>query len=280
MIFRMNYNILLLILLVLSCNNENRRPPSPQQPNVLLILVDDMGYNGISCFGDKPWQTPNIDRIAQKGMKFTQAYAAPVCSPTRAALLTGKAPARVGITNWIPGWAEKTANPKLLEKPLRQHLPLEEYTIAEALKNNGYETALVGKWHLSDRPNLYPDKQGFDYHYMLSNSNLGTWFVNKEGGQVVGFGRQESPNSQFLTDHLVDKSVDWLKFTEKAPWFLMFSTHVVHKPIAAQKEVLRKYLDQGLPQEGPDAADYAAMHEHMDRAVGRLLKAGVDVCKA
>src|SRR5574340_684904 len=124
------------ILLLLAAGSFNRvksqkvQARSPK-PNILFILVDDMSYNGISCFGHKPWRTPNIDKIAAKGMKFTRMYASPVCSPTRASIMTGKYPERLNITNWIPGGAERYANPKLIEKRFQQFLPNEEVTIAE-----------------------------------------------------------------------------------------------------------------------------------------------------
>jgi len=101
-------------------------------PNMLLILVDDMGINGVSCYGQKPWQTPHIDRLAAAGMRFTNAYVHPVCSPTRASLLTGRHPVATGVTNWIPGWAERSVNPPLLEKPFQQFLQLDELTISQA----------------------------------------------------------------------------------------------------------------------------------------------------
>lgn len=232
-----------------------------------------MGYNGISCFGkgNKPWQTPNIDKLAADGMKFTDAYASPVCSPTRASIMTGKNPARVDITNWIPGWAEKFANPKMIEQPFKRRLPLSEFTIAEAFKKNNYATAHIGKWHLGDGLHFMPDKQGFDYSYMISWSNLSDWFVGKENNQTTGFFRKDAPERQFLTDHLADKAINWLDSNTDKPFFMYFSTHVVHKPIAAKDEVLKKYVDLNLPMEGLDAADYAAMHEHMDVAIGKLL---------
>ncbi len=266
---KMKFKLLYVFISVLafsSCQNRQN-----QKPNILVILVDDMGYNGISCFGNKPWKTPNIDRLASEGMKFTNAYASPVCSPTRASILTGKNAARVDITNWIPGGVELYANPKLIEKPFTQFLPLSEYTVAEAFKENDYATAHIGKWHLGEGPLYLPDKHGFDYSYLVTWSNLPTYFVGKENNQLIGLYKNDAVDLQFLTDHLADKAMNWLDDHRDSPFFMLFATQVVHKPIAAKDEVKQKYIDKGLPDKGRDAADYAAMHEQMDIAVGRLL---------
>ncbi|MHC4986533.1 MAG: sulfatase-like hydrolase/transferase, partial [Planctomycetota bacterium] len=130
-----------------------------KQPNIVFILLDDMGWRDIACNGSEFYETPNVDRLASQGMSFTNAYAAcPVCSPTRASIMTGKYPARVGITNYIPG----EERGRLLEVPYLKHLPLEEVSIARALgERGGYRTYHVGKWHLGSEP-YWPDKHGFD----------------------------------------------------------------------------------------------------------------------
>src|ERR1043166_8806960 len=133
---------------------------SPAKPNIVLILADDLGWTDLGCFGSEYYETPHIDRLAREGMKFTQAYSAcTVGSPTRAALLTGKYPARLHITDWIPGLPPE--NPKLLVPDWTKYLPLEEITIANVLHSSGYATASMGKWHLGG-PEYYPDKHGFD----------------------------------------------------------------------------------------------------------------------
>src|SRR6185369_4146002 len=136
---------------------------APQKPNVVLILADDLGWTDIAPFGSDLHETPSLDQLARDGMKFTQNYSAcTVCSPTRAALMTGKYPARLHITDWIPG--AMPDNPKLLVPDWMKHLPLEEVTIAEVFKAAGYATASIGKWHLATpgSDEFYPDKQGFD----------------------------------------------------------------------------------------------------------------------
>src|SRR6476619_5165748 len=128
--------------------------------NVILILADDLGWKDLSCYGSKFYESPNIDRLAKDGMKFTQAYSAcTVCSPTRAALLTGKYPARLHVTDWIPG--QPPENPKLLVPDWTKYLSLDEVSLARALKSAGYATASIGKWHLGGEA-YYPEKQGFD----------------------------------------------------------------------------------------------------------------------
>src|SRR5678816_3391221 len=128
-------------------------------PNVILMLIDDMGWTDLSCSGSTFYETPNIDRLAASGMRFTWAYSAcTVCSPTRAAVMTGKYPARLHITDWIPG--QMPENSKLVVPDWTKYLPLEEKTIADAFHDGGYSTASIGKWHLGGEP-YFPDKHGF-----------------------------------------------------------------------------------------------------------------------
>src|ERR1043165_4178230 len=133
---------------------------SSPKPNIVLILADDLGWTDLACYGSKLYQTPNIDRLARNGIKFAQAYSAfCVCSPTRAALLTGKYPARLHITDWIPGLPPE--NPKLLVPDWTKYLPHAEANLGKVFKAAGYTTASIGKWHLGGEE-YYPDKQGFD----------------------------------------------------------------------------------------------------------------------
>lgn len=140
-------------------------PPSAMRPpNLVVILVDDLGWRDIGAYGQDVARTPHIDRLAREGMLFTQAYAAnPVCSPTRAALMTGKYPARVGIDDWIPGTPFPTA--RMLPPADLDQLPLEQTTLAEALRARGYATWHVGKWHLGG-DGFLPEDQGFDVDWM------------------------------------------------------------------------------------------------------------------
>src|SRR5688572_28790752 len=140
----------------------------PAQPNVILILADDLGWTDLSGYGSDFYETPHLDRLARDGMKFTQAYSAcTVCSPTRAAILTGKYPARLRVTDWIPGLPPE--NPKLLVPAWTKYLSLEEITIARALRSVGYVTASIGKWHLGSEE-YYPEKHGFDINLAGSSA--------------------------------------------------------------------------------------------------------------
>src|SRR6266550_2343308 len=157
--YEMRYAFIFCLLMLLpGVAAAQTSQPSTRPPNILFILADDLGWSDLGVYGSSFYETPNLDRLASQGMRFTDAYAAcPVCSPTRASLLTGKYPARVGLTDYLYG---KTQG-KLLPAPYLDHLPLEEVTLPEVLKQKGYATWHVGKWHLGGEA-YFPDKQGFD----------------------------------------------------------------------------------------------------------------------
>lgn len=263
------------------------------RPNFIFILIDDMGWRDLSCYGSTFYETPNLDRLAAEGMRFTEAYAAcPVCSPTRASILTGKYPATVGVTNWIGG---KTKG-KLIDAPYIDHLPLEEKSLARALKEGGYNTWHVGKWHLGDRP-YYPDKHGFDV-------NIGgcSW-GNPHNGYFSPWGietLEDGPEGEYLTDRLTDEAIKLIEENEGKPFYLNLWYYTVHTPIQAKQEYIEKYeakaramgldkvktFEEGeyfpcehkkhlrvkrrLVQSDPV---YAAMIHILDENIGRLLKA-------
>ena len=155
----MTRHAFLFTCLLIASLTASAQPATPR-PNIVFILADDLGWTDLACYGSELYETPAIDRLARDGVRFTQNYSAcTVCSPTRACILTGKYPARLHITDWIPGLMP--VNPKLLVPDWTKHLPLEEPTIADALRAAGYRTACIGKWHLGDEP-YYPDKHGFD----------------------------------------------------------------------------------------------------------------------
>ena len=137
---------------------------SGDNPNIVFILVDDLGWNDLGCYGSEFYDTPNLDKLATKAVRFTNAYAAsPVCSPTRAALMTGKHPARVNITDWIPGMSiSRARDPRLIPPEDIHNLPLEEFTMAEAFREQGYKTFFAGKWHLGETEGFWPEFQGFE----------------------------------------------------------------------------------------------------------------------
>ncbi len=255
-----------------------------RRPNIVFFLIDDFGWTDLACYGSTFYETPHLDRLAASGMRFTDAYAAcPVCSPTRASILTGRNPARLHLTNYLVGdrWPA--------ESPIRpvkwQHfLPLEEVTIAEALKAAGYATGFVGKWHLGGDP-YSPEAQGFDF-------NVGGCAM---GGPKTYFDPYDIPKlpdrrrGEYLNDRLTEEAERFLDAHRQGPFFLYFAHYAVHIPLEAKKEDVARYqakakaLPAGRPpvfgKEGThkvrlvqDHPVYAGMVDNMDQSVGRILK--------
>ncbi len=202
------------VLAVLAVTADAADRPSGQRPNFVFIMIDDLGWMDLHCQGNNLIDTPNIDRLAAQGMRFTDAYAAaPACSPTRAAILTGQSPARLHITNHIPDRPQFTPkDAKLLPAKARDHLPLEQVTIAERLKSAGYATGFLGKWHLSGgggtgKPEFYPEKQGFDL-------NIGGCAL---GGPPTYFDPYRIPTlkdrrkGEYLPDRLADEAISFIQ---------------------------------------------------------------------
>jgi arylsulfatase A len=218
-----------------------------KRPNIVFILIDDMGWTDLGCYGSRFHETPNIDRLASEGMKFTDAYAAcPVCSPTRASILAGQYPARVGITDFIPGHQRPWEKLRVPENQL--FLPLESVTIAEILKNSGYSTGYIGKWHLGNQKIHQPNQQGFDW--------------------VLGAARNQ--NDKFVTA-FTEAAVEFIVDNKDKPFFLFLSHHTVHIPLEAPAELVQKYENKTKPPGGVNNPVYAAMVEHLDKAVGKIL---------
>src|SRR5262249_13190545 len=189
------------------------RGATPPKLNFVFILIDDMGWRDAGCYGSTFHETPNIDRLAAQGMRFTDGYAAcPVCSPTRASILTGKYPARLHLTDWLPGRTDRPSQ-KLLRPKFLQQLPLEERTVARALKPLGYTSASIGKWHLGG-PMYYPDRHGFDL-------NVGG---TEKGSPASYFGPWDLPNltggtsNDYLTDRLRDRPEEFLEWSRRRPF--------------------------------------------------------------
>lgn len=265
-----------------------RRRPLPtgqaaRKPNVVFILVDDLGWFDLGCYGSPFYETPNLDRLAASGMRFTNAYAAcPVCSPTRAAIMTGKHPARVNITDWIPGNDPKDR--KLLGPQDQHQLPLEEITLAEALRDQGYTTFFAGKWHLGDT-GFFPENQGF--HINKGGHHRGS----PPGGYYVPYKNpklEDGPEGEYLTDRLTGESIRFLKKNKNNPFLLYLSFYTVHTPIQACKRHLAHFKEKAAALPEPDSPafrkehdgvtrlrqnrpDYATMVHAMDENVGRLL---------
>jgi arylsulfatase A-like enzyme len=241
------------------------------KPNVVLIVIDDLGQRDLGCYGSTFYKTPNIDRMAKDGLRFTDFYAAcPVCSPTRASILTGRYPQRMEITDWIPGRKDRP-DQRLRQPRIRNELPLEEVTIAEALKARGYATAHIGKWHLGGE-GFGPEKQGFDIN--IAGDQTGTprsYFAPFENklGKMPGLEKAEP--GEYLTDRLALEAEKFIEANKDRPFFLYLPHYAVHTPLRAKQSTIDKYPVK--PKAGTQSNPvYAAMVESMDEAVGRVLK--------
>lgn len=263
---------------------------SATKPNFVVFLVDDLGYmdigaNNPECF----YETPHIDGLAQSGMRFTDGYAAnPVCSPTRYSLMTGKYPTRVDATDWFTG----KRSGKFNHAALRSEMPLEEVTIAQTLKEQGYATFFAGKWHLGEGDQYYPHNRGFDI-------NIGGY---SRGGPYTGkryfapfenpYIKDESPAGDHLPDRLARETAEFIDNNKDQPFFAYLSFYSVHTPLMGRPDLVEKYAKRAKLIEGEQFAEeeqvygdkprrvrilqkhavYAAMVEAMDQAVGKVLR--------
>jgi len=289
----MNHCLRILGLGVLALTWGGCTPPASPPPNFLFILVDDLGYMDIGAYNpDTFYETPHVDRLASEGMRFTAAYAAaPVCSPTRASIMTGKYPGRLRTTDWFgapqPHTADqhRTRDQPLLPAPYVDQLPHEETTLAEAFRDAGYRTFFAGKWHLG-REGFYPEDHGFEI-------NKGGW----ERGGPYGGGRyfspygnprlDDGPDGEHLPDRLASETAQFIAANREHPFLAFLSFYSVHTPLMARSDLEAKYEQKRrtAPEEAwgtegsrkvrlvQNHAIYAAMVEAMDQAVGKVLDA-------
>ena len=210
--------------------------------NVIFFLVDDMGWSDVGYEGSHFYDTPNIDKFAKQGVCFSQAYAAcSVCSPSRASILTGEYPARLHLTDYLPGRRDEPF--QMLKNAVTvQHLPYDQPTLPEVLKENGYHTAIFGKWHLGEDPNSI-ERQGFDLHIPEWNKGWpnGTYFYSVPMKGLTG------KNGDYLTDRLTDQALDWVETNKDHPFFLYLAQFAVHDPIQGRGDLVVKY-DRKLNQ--------------------------------
>jgi arylsulfatase A-like enzyme len=241
------------------------------KPNIVLILADDLGWADLGCYGSTFYQTPHIDRLAREGLRFADAYAAaPVCSPTRAAILTGKHPARLHLTDWLPG-RQDMADQKLTRPKIRPELSLEENTLAEVLKAADYSTAHVGKWHLGGQ-GFGPEKQGFDLNIAGDQSGSpASYFAPFRNEQRSMPGLEQSDPGEYLTDRLTLEAEKFVEQNKDRPFFLYLAHYAVHIPLQAKGELIAKYRSS-KPGERQTNALYAAMIQSLDESVGRIVK--------
>ena len=249
---------------------------SNKKPNIVVIVIDDMGWNDVSCNGSKYYETPNVDKLAAEGMRFTDGYAAcPVCSPTRASIMTGKYPARLHLTNFLYGTRKRTDS-TILPVDYEHQLPLEEVTLAEGLKSAGYKTCHIGKWHLGGK-GFFPEDQGFDINIGGCYSGMPrSFFWPKWGKNPPIEGRKEN---EYLPDRLGDEAAAFIDANHQNPFFLYLAHYAVHIPLEAKQAMIDKYKDKPA-WNGQNNPIYAAMVESIDLSVGKVMQAlkqnGVD----
>ena len=245
-----------------SSSPAQSRDAEATPPNIVFLLLDDMGYADIGAYGNTYHRTPNIDRLAAEGIRFTNAYAAaPNCSPTRASILTGRWPARTGVTQYLPGNVLPYA--RVLQAELPIGLPLDEAILPEPLARAGYSTASVGKWHLGGGDYL-PERRGFGESYGLGHLGPRTMFAPFRV-PVPG-----AKDGDYLTDLLTDAAERFIERNRDTPFFLYMPYYSVHAPIEAKPELIDAYAGRNDPS-GRQNAVYAAMVEGVDRSVQRLM---------
>ncbi len=250
-----------------------------QKPNILFILADDLGWSDVGFNGASYYETPHIDRLASQGMQFREAYAsAPICTPTRASVMSGKNPARLKITNAALPEQFIPKDRKLLEGLTHQHLPLEEKTVAQWLKENGYATGHIGKWHLGGEGFL-PTEQGFDSN--VGGSHWGQpasyFFPYNQNQKTKHIAKGMFPNldggaeGEYLTDRIANEAIRFLEQQHEKPFFLNLNFYQVHYPHQAKAEKIAKYEGK-TPDRDNTKPVYAAMIESLDENIGKIMQ--------
>ena len=232
------------------------------QPNIVFVLIDDLGGRDLPAYGNRFNEAPHIDRLTKQGMLFHNAYAAPVCSATRASIQSGQYPARVGIFDFIPGhW--RPFEEVIVPTHRVQHLPEHITTIGNVMQSAGYKTGYFGKWHLGNRDDLLPNARGYDEAHMYA----GGGFYNPKFRPAY-----ETKEDERLSETLTRMGVDFIKKHRDEPFFLMVSHYDVHVQLDADRDLINKYLKKPKDPDYSCNAVYAAMIEHVDRSVGRLMQ--------
>lgn len=288
-------SVLLMTWLLFSSEelHAQRSSQTPARPNIVFILTDDLGYTDLGCYGNPYHKTPHIDSLAQRGIRFKQAYvASPICSPSRAAIMTGKHPARLHLTNFLVGERTDPSSPVKPAPWAKEGLSGSEVTLAELMKKQGYATGMVGKWHLGSKEGQTPAHQGFDYDRVISKNGLDYYNYTITARNETVF---EDNGASYLTDKLTDYGVEFIEQNKDRPFFLYMAYSAPHVMIIPRGDKLRKYLLEynkyeqkhnpdyvstvasgpGIPMDEYRARFnpyYAAMLESMDDGVGRIME--------
>ncbi len=261
----------IVLCFLVSCGEKS----IPGNPNIIMIVADDLGWYDLGCYGNDFIETPNLDRLASDGIRFTDAYAAaPLCSPSRASLMTGLHPITVNITEHIHGNHPAGPNQKLQTPPIAQQLNVEFETIAEALKEKNYHTAFIGKWHLGGGK-FKPDNRGFDLNIAgawngLPQSFFYPFFAPGEKPEI----QDTSKEGDYLTDVLTNKAIEYITQKKDSTFFMSLNYYSPHVPIEAKDSLVEKYRKKRGATDEPLLPNihYAAMVESIDINVGRILK--------
>jgi uncharacterized sulfatase len=236
---------------------------APRQPNILMVLMDDMGWNALSCYGNTIVPTPNLDRLAREGVRFTQAYVTPQCTPTRASILTGQYTARNRMWHVIPWYGMPWA--RVREEPFVENLPRGHFTLAKGLRDAGYRTACIGKWHLTANE---------DGHYTnLRNNAAPHYGFDYAAAEPARPGEQNTGDK--MVDRLTGEAIAFMEQNRSRPFFCYLAHHTIHGKVVAPEVLTAKWRARGAPETGLNHASYLAALEHMDQSIGRLL-ASVD----
>lgn len=258
------YVLVSLALLPLTATTQS------EKPNIVFILADDLGWKDLGCYGNQHTETPVLDSLARSGILFTQAYAAcPVCSPTRASILTGKYPARIGLTNFLVGNRTDPESPVLPPPDWKTTLDARENTLPELLKSRGYTTGMAGKWHVGSQDSVAPWNQGFDYSRMIGKNGLDYYnysiFMDSYQKEFTDKG------TEYLTDKLTDYGVEFIEKNRDNPFFLYLAYSAPHVFIVPRGDKLRKYFFKYGKAEEKFNPYYAAMVESIDDGVGKIM---------
>ncbi|MEZ4699027.1 MAG: sulfatase [Rhodothermales bacterium] len=246
-------------------------PAAAQRPNIVFILADDLGYSDLGAYGNPFNETPRIDSLARMGMRFTQAYvASPICSPSRAAIMTGRHPARLHLTNYLVGLRTDPSS-NLDPAPFQHYLAPGETTLAEMLREAGYNTGIVGKWHLGGADSVSAHAQGFEYDRIISKNGLDYYNYSISSRNETVF---EDDGTHYITDRLTDYAVDFIdQQTADKPFFLYVPYSAPHVLIVPRGDKLRPFLFKYNAFGGRYNPYYAALLESLDDGVGRILDA-------